>query len=75
MAVATLQSLRNDTHFDNFWGKLLKTRNDPSVDELVLPRKRCRHLDDGDDEPEFVDSKQYYRLQYLARSVFYSEQI
>ena len=56
-------------------GELLKTRNDPSVDELVLPRKRYRHQDDGDAEPEFVDSKQYYRLQYLAGSVFNSEQI
>jgi hypothetical protein len=36
MTVATLQSLRNDIHFDNFWEKILKTRNDLTVDEPVV---------------------------------------
>lgn len=50
-----------------FGKKILKTRNDLTVDEPVLPRKRkvSRRLDGGDAEPEYVDFwKLYYCLQY-----------
>ena len=54
MTVRTLQTLRNDTHFDLFWAKVEVVRKEFDVGEPQLPRKRRlpRRFDDGNAEPQ-----------------------
>ena len=70
MMVRTLQSLRNEEHFDSFWSIVSQAQqsNDVDVDEPALPRKRRapRRVDDGNAPAEFpVDCKAHYRQAYF----------
>ena len=67
MTVVTLQSLRNDSHFDMFWRGVELTRLSLDVEEPQMPRKRnvSRRFEDGTAEAVFfTDCQQYYRQQF-----------
>lgn len=70
MTVRTLQTLRDDNHFDCFWASVDVRRKEAAVEEPQLPRRRKmpRRYEDGMAEPEFFsDCKDFYRQQYLLR--------
>ena len=63
-----LKALRNDESFDKFWDKVQEKREQFSVGEAVLPRKRKvpKKLDDGFAPNEFLaTTKDLYRQIYF----------
>ena len=64
MTVATLQTLRDEEHSNQFWKWLMNAKKEIDVDEPELPwlRKQPRHFEIGTSGPEcFDDVKAMYR--------------
>jgi hypothetical protein len=67
MTASTLSSIRNDEHYELFWGKVTRMAEEVDVDEPKLPRQRKRppRYEDGKAAPEFHSTpKDYYRSIY-----------
>ena len=67
MTNTTLASLRNDTHYDLFWQKVIGMAEENNVENPKLPRNRKRpaRYEDGNATAEFhLTPKDYYRQIY-----------
>ena len=68
MTIATLNSIRNDEAFEQFWKTVNVKANKLDIDEPKLPRRRrkSKRHDDGYHPGDFHDTPEaYYRQIYF----------
>lgn len=68
LTITTLQSVRSDSAFDQFWDRVQQTASEHDVDDPVLPRRRKvpTNLEVGTSSPVYPDSpKDRYRRIYF----------